>query len=146
MKSILASFSLLLFVCSVQAQKSEIFAPEGKAIKGYDAVAFFTEKKPVMGVDSLSYSWKGANWFFSSRRNMESFIANPEQYAPQYGGYCAYGTAGNHKAPTETETWTILDNKLYFNYNGKVKTLWEKDQKGFIEKADKNWPGLKDKE
>jgi YHS domain-containing protein len=124
---------------------SEIFAPEGKAIKGYDPVAFYKVSKPVMGSDSLEFDYKNAKWYFSSNENLEAFKANPEQYAPQYGGYCAYGTSKGKKAPTETGTWTILNDKLYFNYNDKVKEMWMKDQQALIEKADQQWPLIKDK-
>ena len=140
---VLLAFS---FVAQAYAQKAEIFSPGGKAIKGYDPVAFFSEQKAVKGTDSLSYQWKEATWYFASDANREKFKANPEAYAPQYGGYCAYGTADGHKAPTETDTWTIANGKLYFNYNQKVKGLWGKDQSGYIRKADQNWPLIKDKE
>jgi len=143
---IIATFLLFLAACGANAQKKEIFSPEGKAIKGYDPVAFFREKKAVKGSEELSYTWKDAQWLFSSKENLDSFKANPEHYAPQYGGYCAYGTAQGHKAPTETDTWTIVDDKLYFNYNSKVRESWIKDTKGFIEKADKEWVNIKDKE
>jgi YHS domain-containing protein len=146
MKQIITVVLLLITACVVQAQRAEIFSPEGKAIKGYDVVAFFKEMKPVMGKDSLAYTYKGAQWLFSSRQNMETFKADPARYMPQYGGYCAYGTADGHKAPTETDTWTIVDGKLYFNYNQKVKGLWTKDQPGLIKKADMQWPAIKDKD
>jgi len=140
------SVLVLLTTITASAQKSEIFAPAGKAIKGYDPVAFFREAKPVMGQDSLSYNWHDATWLFSTRKNMEDFKSNPEKYAPQYGGYCAYGTSQGHKAPTETDTWKVVDDKLYFNYNKKVQEIWLKDQKALIIKADQQWPGIKDKE
>ena len=144
MKQILSGFILvLLMACGRSNQHSEIFAPGGKAIKGYDAVAFFVQGRPVAGTNSFSYSWKGAEWLFSSKDNLDSFSNDPEKYAPQYGGYCAYGTANGHKAPTETDTWTIVDNKLYFNYSSKVKEMWMKNQKALIEKADKNWPSVR---
>lgn len=147
MKQLFYTAALVLFtMLTATAQKSAIFAPEGKAIKGYDPVAFFKESKPVMGQDSLSYKWQDATWLFSSRKNMEDFKKDPEKYAPQYGGYCAYGTSAGHKAPTETDTWTVVDDKLYFNYNKKVQELWIKDQKALIIKADQQWPGIKNKE
>ena len=99
-----------------------------------------------MGRDSLNYDWNGAVWCFANRKNLESFKASPDKYAPQYGGYCAYATAQSHKAPTEVDTWTIVGGKLYFNYNREVKEMWVKDQLGFIRKADENWPKIKDKE
>jgi predicted lipoprotein len=74
---------------------------------------------------------------------MEIFKANPEKYAPRYGGFCAYGTADGHKAPTSPDAWTIVDGKLYLNYDKSVQSLWKKDQQGYIQKADKNWPEVK---
>lgn len=140
------TFLLLVVTFSSKAQKSEIFAPSGKAIKGYDVVAFFKASKPVKGSDSLAFKWKDATWLFSSSENLEAFKQDPEKYAPQYGGYCAFGTASGHKAPTQAETWTITDNKLYFNYNNKVKESWVKDQQKLIKVADEKWPAIKDKE
>jgi YHS domain-containing protein len=133
----------LFAACSGTAQKAEVFSVDGKAIRGYDPVAFFTASKPVKGMDSLSYMYKEVNWLFSSRANLEAFKANPDQYMPQYGGYCAYGTADGHKAPTQPETWTIVNDKLYFNYSMKVKQLWDKNQAVLIEKADQQWPAVK---
>jgi YHS domain-containing protein len=146
MKHIIFAILLLTAYYTTQAQRAEIYSTGGKAIKGYDAVAFFKEGKAVKGNDSLAYDYKDTRWLFSSRKNLETFTANPDQYMPQYGGYCAYGTADGHKAPTETDTWTIVDGKLYFNYNQKVKALWTKDQPRLIQKADKQWPLIKDKD
>ncbi|HEX3934214.1 MAG TPA: YHS domain-containing (seleno)protein [Puia sp.] len=147
MKKIIFPVVIILAVIGhVHAQKTEVYSPGGKAIKGYDPVAFFTDSKPVMGADSLSYSWNGATWLFSNRGNLQRFKADPEKYAPQYGGYCAYGTSQGHKAPSEIDTWTILNDKLYFNYNQKVKEIWVKDEAANIQKADKQWPELKNKE
>jgi YHS domain-containing protein len=139
-------FLFPLFTISVRAQKSEIYSPGGKAIDGYDPVAFFTKAGPLKGVDSLAYSWKGSVWLFANRQDLRSFSADPEKYAPQYGGYCAYGAAQGHKASSEIDTWTVVNGKLYFNYNGHVKGLWIKDQQAMILTADKQWPGIKDKD
>ena len=146
MKRILISVVLSVIIVVTYGQRSEVFAPDGKAIKGYDPVAFFKASKAVPGADSLAYEYKGAKWLFSSRENLNLFKASPDQYAPQFGGYCAYGTAEGHKAPTQTDTWSIVDGKLYFNYNQKVKSLWVKDQPALIQKANVNWPQIKDKE
>jgi YHS domain-containing protein len=139
----LAGIVLLLLPLYSFAQTSEVFSNESGAIKGYDPVAFFVDSKAVKGLKEFTYEWNGATWHFATKKNNDLFVANPEKYAPQYGGYCAYGTADGHKAPTETDTWTIVDNKLYFNYNQKVKTLWNKDQAGYIKKADEQWPKIK---
>lgn len=147
MKKTLSTLILAIVILSgAQAQKSAVYIDNGKAIHGYDAVAFFTQSKPVMGRDSLMCDWNGATWYFADRMDLESFKATPEKYAPQFGGYCAYGTSQGHKAPSQVDTWSIVDGKLYFNYNKKVKEIWVKDQPGFIKKANENWLMIKDKE
>jgi YHS domain-containing protein len=139
----LTGFILVLVTLYSFAQTSEVFSNESGAIKGYDPVAFFVESKAVKGTKEFTYEWNGATWHFASKKNKDLFVAKPEKYAPQYGGYCAYGTADGHKAPTETDTWTVDSNKLYFNYNQKVKTLWDKDRVSLIKKADEQWPKIK---
>lgn len=140
-------FLLVFFLIAIesQAQLSQVYAPGGKAIRGYDPVAFFRELKPVMGYDSLNYTWKDATWMFATKENRDLFLTAPEKYSPQYGGYCAYGTSRGYKAPTQADAWTIVNEKLYFNYNTDVQKLWSKDQQALIEKADKIWPEIKDK-
>lgn len=140
-QTMLALFAFFLFV-QVNAQ-SEVFAPGGKAINGYDAVAFFKNAKPMKGSAMYSFDYKDAKWLFTSKENLDLFMSTPEKYAPQYGGYCAYGTSEGHKAPTEPDTWTIVNDKLYFNYNKNVKQMWMKEQAHRIELADQKWPEVK---
>jgi YHS domain-containing protein len=135
--------AITLFACQSKEKSGEIFQKDGAAIGGYDAVAFFSEQKPVKGSSEYSAAWNDAKWLFSSEANMDNFIKSPEKYAPKYGGYCAYGTAEGHKAPTEADTWTIINGKLYFNYNQEVKSLWNKDRNGYIKMADANWDEVK---
>lgn len=133
----------LISSTAILAQQSEIFTINGKAIRGYDVVAFFTASKPVKGEEQYSHVWKNTTWLFSSLENQELFKSNPEKYAPQYGGYCAFGMSGGYKAPTIIETWKIIDQKLYFNYSLKVQDMWNKDISGHIIKADNNWQKIK---
>ena len=147
MKKIWVVAAFLLFsVTSVFAQKSEVYISSSKAIGGYDPVAYFTMGKPVMGNEKYTFQWKNANWQFSSKENLNAFSQNPDKYAPQYGGYCAYGMSEGKKASTDPNAWTIVEGKLYLNYNPDVKTMWNKNQSERIVKADKNWPELKNKE
>jgi YHS domain-containing protein len=145
MKPVKLILSIVWVVTAMAAmgQKPEVFSTEEGAIGGYDPVAFFKESKPVMGTKELILKWNDAEWHFASQENLEAFKANPEQYAPQFGGWCVYGTAAGHKSPTVPETWAIIDNKLYFNYNTAVQKLFNKNQKGLIEQANKNWPTVK---
>lgn len=143
---ILIMLTIVKFSFPIFAQKSEVFMTPKGAIQGYDPVAYFREGKPVEGKKTWMYTWKGANWYFSTPQNRDAFKANPEKFAPQYGGYCAYGTAEGHKAPTDPLAWTIVNHKLYLNYNQEVKGLWSKDQKGYIKTADKKWPQVSKQE
>ena len=113
------------------------------AVKGYDTVAFFTEGKPVKGSKKIKAEYKGVNWLFSSEENKKLFEENPEKYAPQYGGHCAWAVGENSaRAPGDPKYWRIVDDKLYLNYNKSVQKKWLADIPGFIEKADANWPKL----
>ncbi len=146
MKRLLPLFGLLFVFAAACGQKSEIYTTANGAIDGYDPVAYFTEKKPVAGRAEITAVWKEQTWRFASQKNKELFVANPEKYAPQYGGYCAYGMAGGYKAKTEADAWAIVNDKLYLNYNKKVQKDWLEQKAGMIEKADKNWPTVRTKE
>ena len=134
--------SLLLF-CQIAFAQNEIFSKSEQAIQGYDPVAYFKESKPVKGNRAYVYRWKDVQWFFVNEENLNDFKANPEKFAPQYGGFCAYGMPGGHKTPTSAYAWSMMDGKLYLNYDTKVRSLWKKDQAGFIKKANHNWPTVK---
>jgi YHS domain-containing protein len=140
-------FSLvcLLFIYSANAQ-SPVFSKGDKAIQGYDAVAYFKLNQPTPGKNEFMYEWNDGKWYFSSKENLELFKKEPQKYAPQYGGYCAYGMSNGYKAPTSPDAFTIVNDKLYLNYNVDVRQTWNKDQKSFIQKADQNWPNIKNKE
>jgi len=112
------------------------------AIKGYDTVAYFVEGKPVKGSVDYSTEYKEATWLFSSQQNLDLFLDNPEKYAPQYGGYCAYAVAQNTTASIQPELFTIYNGKLYLNYNESVNEEWSANKDSFIADADKNWPQL----
>ena len=114
----------------------------GIAIRGYDTVAYFTQGKPVKGKDQFSTEWEGATWKFSSQNHMELFTADPEKYAPQYGGYCAYGVAQGSLVKIEPELWTIIDDKLYLNYNKSFDKKWKKDIPGYIKTANEKFESL----
>lgn len=145
MKLLLILFLLLSFQTVVFAQKPEVYIAEGKAIGGYDPVAYFTEKKPVKGKEEFKSVYQDAEWYFSSATNKELFDENPQFYAPQYGGYCAFGVAGGYKAKISPDAWTVVNNKLYLNYNQNVQKNWIKDQSEMIKKADSNWITVKKK-
>lgn len=110
------------------------------AINGYDPVAYFKAGKPVEGSKDHTTEWMGATWYFASKENLESFVATPEAFAPQYGGYCAWAVAQGDTASTDPFAWKIIDNKLYLNYSPDIQKRWEKDIPGNIKKGNNNWP------
>jgi YHS domain-containing protein len=112
------------------------------AVGGYDPVAYFAEGIPVEGSGEYTHEWKGATWRFSSARNLELFQADPEKYAPEYGGYCAYAVANGVTAPGDPEVWRIVEGRLYLNVSESIQTEWERDIPGYIRSADSNWPRL----
>ena len=119
------------------------YKPSGVAIRGYDTVAYFTLGKPAKGSESYSTEWQGATWKFANQEHLDLFKAEPEKYAPQYGGYCAYGIAAQDAlVKIEPENWSIVDDKLYLNYNDKIQGLWDADIAGFIETADRKFEAL----
>ncbi|MEX1251882.1 MAG: YHS domain-containing (seleno)protein [Hyphomonas sp.] len=116
------------------------------AVQGYDRVAYFTEGKPVKGAKQVSTAWKGAEFRFASAANRDAFKADPETYAPQYAGHCAWAVSQGYTAKGDAKHWKIVDGKLYLNYNTCVQKKWERDVPGFIASANTNWPGLVDQE
>jgi YHS domain-containing protein len=82
----------------------------------------------------------GAEWHFTSAANREAFVNDPEMYAPQFGGYCAWAVAHGYTANGDPTAWKVVDGKLYLNYNQRVKEKWEEDEANFIKQGSDNFP------
>lgn len=121
-------------------QSSPRFLAKKYAVAGFDTVAYHKEKKAVEGKDAFAIRWKDATWRFVSQENLDAFVANPEKYAPQYGGYSAYAIAKNELSPGNPRSWEIVDGKLYLNLSRKIQAQWDADQAALIKSADANWP------
>jgi hypothetical protein len=144
-KILILSFVFILSVVLVigASNKNPVNVDKnGIAIKGYDSVAYFTKGEPVKGSPEIQYEWNSAIWYFSNVEHRDMFKAELEKYAPQYGGYCAYAVSQGSTANIDPNAWRIVDGKLYLNLNMRIHAKWEKDIPGYIEKADKNWPGV----
>jgi YHS domain-containing protein len=148
----MSKFALIVFatvalsITSAFARSAEIYTGtfSSLAVGGYDAVAYFTQKKPVAGTAQFETEWKGATWRFASKQNLDAFRANPTAYAPQFGGYCAWAVAHNYTASGDPLVWTVVNGKLYLNYDRDVQSQWEKDIPRFIADGNKNWPSALD--
>ncbi|WP_420550280.1 YHS domain-containing (seleno)protein [Litorivicinus lipolyticus] len=112
------------------------------ALGGYDAVSYHAGSPPQRGDTAFSHDYMGATWLFANAANRMAFAASPAQYAPQYGGYCAWAAAQGYTASGDPMQYSVVDGRLFLNYNASVKRNWEADIPGFIKAADANWPGL----
>lgn len=124
------------------AAEPYVFSKGGVAIRGADPVAYFTEGAPVLGSPDHALMWEGTTWHFATLENMEAFIANPQAYAPQYGGYCAFAMSKGYIATSVPEAWTLHEGKLYLNYSVNVRQVWLEDVPGNIELANGVWPTI----
>jgi len=127
------------------AEKLVSKTADGLAISGYDAVAYRTIETATRGNAQYEYVWNGAKWLFLSQENLDRFAANPETYAPEYGGYCAWSISQKNVMAADPEVWKVVDGKLYLIQNEMVKEVWEKSQPDYIKQSNENWQQMKDK-
>jgi YHS domain-containing protein len=113
---------------------------EAVAVSGYDAVSYFKgDGVPMMGDAQYSVSYNGAEWHFANQANADAFKANPADYAPQYGGHCAWAMSRGSLAPGDATLYKVVDGKLYLNFNEGVQKTWLGDIPGYISKSDPAW-------
>jgi len=129
-------------LCAESVHAGEFFEAGGAAVRGYDVVAYVAEGKPVKGSAAYKAEYKGSTFHFSSAANRDAFAADPAKFAPQYGGFCAFGVAGGYKAAIDPAAFTVTAGRLYLNHSLGVQRQWSADIPGFIGKADRNWPAV----
>jgi YHS domain-containing protein len=138
---------LLLFTTSLTgvAQKlsGNTFSTKNGAIDGYDVVAYFTDTKPTLGNEKFAVEWNNATWYFATVEHKNIFKADPQKYAPQFGGFCSYGVSKGYKVKIDPQAWDIQDGKLYLNYDLEVQKIWRKDKPNYVQKAIANWDKIK---
>src|SRR5262245_25940863 len=106
--SVFFRFAFALLGCLLLSRPGlagEFFEVNGVALRGYDPVAYFEAGKPTPGLVPLNHEYKGSVFRFASEANLKKFAADPEKYAPQYGGFCALGTANGYKVKTEPDAF-----------------------------------------
>ncbi len=151
---IATAFAALAGGASLASAGEQYVDETGYAVSGYDVVAYHsltqvvvgkTQPKAVPGKKSITAEHNGAKWAFANEENRAKFLANPDKFAPQYDGHCAYGIAQGGKVPANPNLWRIVDGKLYLNITPNVVGFWEEDVPGHIVKADKNWTSAEGK-
>lgn len=138
--AVAAAPTVSLMTSPAMAAEPAVFSDGGIAIRGADPVAYFTQSAPVAGSAEHALMWNGTTWHFANTENLELFMANPEAYAPQYGGYCAFAMASGYIATSVPEAWTVHEGKLYMNFSTGVRRRWARDIPGNIVLGDGNWP------
>ena len=123
----------------------------GYAVSGYDVVAYFSlpqsevgqpQPEAVPGRKDITADYNGSTFAFASEENRQAFLADPEKYAPEFDGHCAYGVSVGGKVPGNPHLWRIVDGKLYLNITEDVVGFWEEDIPGKIVTADENWQSI----
>ncbi|MGF1502728.1 MAG: YHS domain-containing (seleno)protein [Paracoccaceae bacterium] len=112
------------------------------AIGGYDAVSY-QNGAPVAGSPAYSLDWRGRSWQFASADTKAEFQADPERYAPEFGGHCAYAASRGYIAAGDPEIYRLVDGKLYLQFSRRALELWEEDVPGNIAKGEANWPKIR---
>jgi len=117
---------------------------EGYAIGGHDPVSYFLDGEPKKGLLAISHRWREATWLFSTVAHRDLFVADPLQYAPAYGGWCAYGVAEGYAAESDPENaWAIHEGKLYLNWDAEVARDWRLETATLLAKSEANWPEVR---
>jgi len=116
-----------------------------KAIDGYDTVAYFTDAMAIKGNKKYQFTWRKGVWHFANEKNLNLFKTDPEKYAPQYGGWCAYAMSDEgNTVRIDPDAWHIHNDKLYLNYNKSVQNHWLEDKIKNIKEADTFYPKTTD--
>jgi YHS domain-containing protein len=126
-------------VAATAQEQPRVNAENGVAIKGYDTVAYFTDGRPIQGKADYQYSWDDVTWRFASLAHREQFAADPERYAPQYGGFCAGSMYFGEAVAADPTAWKIVDGKLYLFAKPAFADRWSSDAAERIQAADENW-------
>ena len=128
-----------------QACADEIttYVSDGAAIGGTDPVSYFRQGEPLPGSDEFTTTWDGVTWKFSSAENRDAFVADPEKYAPAFGGYCATGASFGRKFPIDPVYWNIVDGTLYLNNSSSAQDVFLKDEPGTISRATAQWEKIR---
>ena len=138
-----ASVVALFTISATAAGKPAVNVSRGQlALGGYDAVSYITDGKPVQGSASFAYRWMDATWRFASADHRDRFMKDPQRYAPQFGGYCAYAVSRGYTANGDPRVWRVVDGHLYLNYSTDAQKLWAQDVPGNIVKGEQNWPSV----
>ena len=141
--SLTVSLALMTFPAfSGEKSSFNLGHSNGLAMAGYDVMSYWRGGKPMEGSADHSFEYDGATWVFTSKANLDAFAAEPEKYAPQFGGFCTYAASKGYTADVDPFAWQIWQDKLYLNYSPQVQRIWSNDLESNVAKGNANWPSL----
>lgn len=146
LRNVLLGLALFLTANAMAFRPVSTTNDANMALDGFDVVAYFDDGKAIKGEPWIVVTWQGAKWCFVSEKNRKAFQADPEAYAPQYGGYCALGVAKEDAESAEdtpmsgkASAFVIYQGKLYVFHNPRIQAAWQDDPEAFIATADAHW-------
>jgi len=135
-KTLALLISAIAFTATAQAEKV--------ALDGYCPVCYIAAGKAAKGDSKFSSEYEGKTYHFVSEEVKATFDASPKKWLPAYDGFCAYGVAKGKKFAGDPKVFTVVDGVTYLNFNEDISKKFNKDAKGFITEAEKNWPKVKE--
>jgi hypothetical protein len=114
----------------------------GLAIDGFDPVAYFVDGAPVPGLREFEAWQAGVVWRFRNEGNRASFLAHPEIYGPQFGGYDPVDVARGVAVAGNPNFWVVAGERLYLFDLEANRDAFAADPQGFLAKASTRWPAL----
>ena len=138
---------LVIISTATFSQQIDYNKQKGLIASGYDVVGYFSNKA-IKGNSKYKYTYDNATYQFSSKQNLEKFKANPKQFVPEYGGWCAYAMADKgEKVSVNPKTFEVRNGKLYLFYNAYFTNTFEswleEMPENLIKKADASWKKIK---
>lgn len=144
--AVVVMVAVVVPVVRAQASRSEVnVTRDGVAIEGYDAVAYHLLGRPTAGDPAITHRWMGATWHFANTEHRDLFAADPDRYAPQFGGYCSWAVSRGTTASIDPNAWHIEDGRLFLNLNPRINRRFVADLHDNIRRAEANWPGIRER-
>ena len=112
-------------------------------LHGVDAVALTTLNAVAEGEAAYTVVHDNVAYYFASQDSADRFEADPEQYAPQYGGFCAFAVAKGKKFDGDPHYADIVDGKLYLFVNDEIFQKYKADSANILAQAEATWPSIR---
>jgi hypothetical protein len=139
---IFAPFCLDLLALAATTERVVVNRYSGLAIEGFDPVAYFTDSQATQGVADFEAAESGAVWRFRNEGNRASFVAHPEVYGPQFGGYDPVDLGRGVTYAGNPRFWVVSGQRLYLFGREDSRDAFAADPARFLKDAGARWPAI----